>query len=81
MRKYRDPVKAIDAVIQQLPVERTELRAQLARLKFEIRYVPPESPCPWIGLMNLLRASLNVPPALDWEKKISDIVEGRADIP
>lgn len=74
----RDIGKVIDAVLGHVPEERTELRARLQRIKSEAGYLPPEYMYPaWHKLMSVLVASLHNPPTLDWEKRISDIVEGR----
>ena len=69
----------VDAVLVHVPLDRVELRTRLERIKDDAGFLPPESNYPaWMKLMYVLCSSLSVPPHFDWEKKISDIVEGRA---
>jgi hypothetical protein len=81
MSKERDPAKVIAAVLQHVPPEMAALRARLEIIKADADYLPPEFKQPvWWKLMKSLEGACNNPPALDWEKRISDIVEGREAI-
>jgi hypothetical protein len=76
----RDPVVVIDAVLAHVPQadEYAALRARLEQIKLDSGFLPPEYKRPaWLKLMQALGTTLNNPPKLDWEIRISDIVQGR----
>lgn len=74
----RNPGDVIDAVLKHLPLEYGGLRARLIDLKAKAGFRAPEDQQPtWMRLMRLLQAELPIPPETDWQKRISDIVEGR----
>lgn len=76
--KKRDIGKVIDAVLGHVPEGMTELRARLQQIKSDACYLAPEViGAAWYQLVQALRHACNNPPTLDWEKRISDIVEGR----
>ena len=77
--KPRDSAEVIAAVLKHLPAEHRELREQLEWISKNSEFHPPEDKHDsWWMLMNALRTNLHVPPQLDWEKRICEIVEGRA---
>lgn len=81
MSKARDPIEVIDAVLKHVPANLIELRAKLLEIQEDSFFRPPEGKRPtWILLRDTLQAFLSMPPRQDWEIKISDIVEGRADL-
>ena len=74
----RDIGKAIDAVLGHVPEEMTELRARLQQIKYDAGYLAPEAKeSAWYQLMRALQRACGTRPTLDWEKRVSDIVEGR----
>jgi hypothetical protein len=77
----RDPVKVIDAILEHIPPEENfNLRARLKKIQEDAGFRPPE--CQWLvwkGIQTVLEDFLHSPPQDDWEKRISDIVEGRAE--
>ena len=77
MTSERDPAEVIAAVLGHIPAEMTALRARLVKIAEDSAYLPPEYKYPaWKRLMEALQSSCSVPPALDWERTVSAIVEG-----
>ena len=77
----RDIGKVIDAILVHIPVQMSELRARLERIKDDAAYLAPEVKSrAWHQLVNALRESCYNPPTLEWEKRVSAIIEGRESI-
>jgi hypothetical protein len=76
----RDPAEVITAILKHVPAGYTSLRTRLEKVRDDAAFCAPEYMRPiWLALMNVCRDEMHVPPRLSWEKKIADIVEGRAE--
>jgi hypothetical protein len=77
----RNPSDVINAVLEHVPLELAVLRAKLTTIRDDAEFLPPEYKLPaWLRLRDALESSLNNPPQLDWEWKVSDIVENRVPL-
>ena len=87
----RDPVSIIDAILPLVPNEPQwqRLRLRLASVRETSFYQPPEGQ--WIVWQKLaavltvelgsVELELDREPRTDWQRAISDIIEGRQQVP
>jgi hypothetical protein len=76
----RDPTAVIDAMLKHIPEDKTVLRANLARIRSNACFVPPEGMARiWRDIGIELESYLNNPPKFDWETRVASIIRGESE--
>lgn len=78
----RDPAAVIERVLFLVPAHEIKLQTELTSLREDVEFLPPEGRyLAWSRLGEILGRHISVPPVLDWEVRISQVVRGQPEHP